>query len=434
MCCFSKHKGNRSGGGRMAKRISGRPSRLVDHPIWKSSEAQGALAYFALVAAVNSKEGKAPYYMQLLRQVAEFAAINGKPALSDIIDQKENSESSAKKFRALDEKFRNFLRRKNDRIFDVELLDLLAKFLFSMEKGGFFDRNGISPKYWRDTLIKSPMRFDLWAAIYAHGPTNVLSQRKIGDSNLSSSALIEVAYEHFGTTRADFSIAAAALTGREKADGKARFDQKGYWACYRFSANEPGRIIKSRFVVTPPETGFSYCRFQHYLVEPDSTVRRSEGLVLPVGERIYLIGTIGRGKSSAGLKAICLEAPTGKMLRSTPGLAMSNDVTTGQKPIISKIIAIREHPAYGAKFINNQYSLNHDDLGLTDISRTDINLSLNELYSGTIIGDDLNKMSAKRKKDLLNYTIDCLQNTSKSAREKLQGDDLVRLFELAIKL
>lgn len=405
--------------------------------IWDDIEAQERLAHLALLAA-NQIGGEHPEYMELLRQVAFFAKTRGNDRLSNLIAGRRNFENA---FRSLEEKFRGFLRRTNGSTKDYDLLNELYMYLTSDDGCGFVDNNNVTEEIWK-RQIKNTFRNINFEFSGDTADSSLPEKRKYSniikkDGEIPVSELMTVARIHFGTTEEDFYDAAYAMTGRRNIDGQANFNQKGYWACYRFSTEQAGRIVKSRLVVTPPESKFKYCRFQHYLHDKNKVLRASEGLVLPIGERIYFIGTIGTGKENAGLEAICFENPTGTPPERRTGLIISNNTSNARTPFISRCLAIRERPEHAVLETGGRYIPRNADLGNfsihTNKSENTHNV-LSKFYKGTMMEERILESSHEEKSEEFSYTIDMLRNFQNNIISQFRDKNIEKFLEIAIQL
>lgn len=419
----------------------------VKHSIWSSVRAQNSLAHLALVAAAkivaksnihenesSKKPNKLELYTPLLREVAELA--EKRPDTPSYLE-----ESGAKKLdHNLTQKFRDFLQRSSEVHTDSKLLDCLAHYLLFDDEGCFTVRNKINSDDWKKQKRIISLGFDLKQAFEDLENGEFKSLENYTRFEEPPSALITVANQYFGTTKSKFEDAALELTGRKKVSGKAAHDEKGYWACYRFSAETKGTVIKSRLVITPPEDGYDYCRFQHHLSEyelhdEDSYLRKSEGLVLPVKGRIYLIGTIGTGEATEGLKAVCLKSSMRQAEHWRSGLVMSNSVSENRDPIVGKLLLIREMVDSATENSGDgSYKTRRDDLvpfiANPDLTSGSERAVLEKFYAGTALEQRLDKVPDLKKE--LTDILRRIRNIPKNESDEISEAEIRKLLEVAV--
>lgn len=224
---------------------------------------------------------------------------------------------------------------------DAVFLDCLASFLFLEEKGHPVKGKKDGNKIWTRYIKSISGLYDIDRAVKSLSKGSFDYSEKAYQEYDPGSDLNRIAEEFFNVTDDDFKLAASILTGYKEVSERATWLQKGYWSCYRLSGSKKERIVKTRLIVTPPEPQHKYCRFENISGNPVSGKRDARGVVLPVGRKLYLIGSFIR--PGIGAKIIYLSEPDEKA-QVTSGLLMSTGLGGDDKPIISRVVVTRETP------------------------------------------------------------------------------------------
>lgn len=345
--------------------------KTKDHPIWADPDARAALANAALFAATAySSEKKDVKTLQLFKAVASYARQQlNCGAYEELIASGE--------YKSVCEKFRRYINHETEVMQDSVFLDCLASFLLRPKGAPSLDAGHPHPVrlkkngdvIWRRFTRSISGLYDIQRAVSAFQAGSFDNSPNVYSKYDPGADLNRIAEVFFNVTKEGFRRAALSLTGREEVTEKASWREKGYWSCYRLSGRNVGEVVKTRLIITPPEPGFQYCRFENISEQSVEGNRDARGLVLPVGRKLYFIGAFN--SDGIGAKVIYLTEPKPNAL-VTSGLVMSTGFENNQS-IVSRIVAKREVAAQVVAEVGDRYHFARDDLGHFPMDNEDEN-------------------------------------------------------------
>lgn len=324
----------------------------------------------------------------------------------------EEHKHTSKSYETLSESFRRFIRYESGYLENTLLCDLISHYLI-INRGWCSDKKINS---WENVLNNFASNFPLIEAFrefHAGGTIDHLLANKSIQRNTTQEgshvSLLLMLSEYFGVSEDNYKDGAIKLTPHRKLIGNAKPEQKGYWSLYRLGTQEKTNVVKTRLLVTPPDAKASYCRYRNFTEKTTAgSTRDSDGVVLPVGNYLYLIGGM---QDKNGIKIICLSI-TANNAEVAHGLVMTKSIRGANLlPLVTRMVAVKED-FEDVTIIDKDLNVqaNREDLG---------EFPFDQLES-KLFGEDKQATSEEDKKRL-ELIQNGLLNFDKNEIEKLDG-------------